>query len=142
MSELATLFREQETSLGVFYPKNYVIATFHSFDAATSANEALRRAGLGEDESRAVPGGELLDYFDEMHEYTGVLGSLMTELSRLIGTEAAFEDNDRRQARRGAGFVVAHCSTEIEAERIRKIVQPFDPVAMQWYWAGAIRSLI
>ena len=61
MSELATLFKEQETSLGVFYPKNYVIATFHSFDAAASANDTLRRAGLSEHESRAVPGGELLD---------------------------------------------------------------------------------
>ena len=92
-----------------------------------------------------VPGSsDLLDYFDEIHEHSGVWGSLMTELSRLIGTEAAFEDKDARQARHGAGFVgkVAHCSTEVEAERIRKIVQPFEPLAMQWYWSGAIRSLI
>ena len=142
MSELGALFKTPDTSMGVFYPTNYVIATFRSFEAAASANEALRRAGFTEDDSRAVPGSDLLDYFDEIHEHSGVWGSLMTELSRLIGTEAAFEDKDARQARHGAGFVAAHCSTEVEAERIRKIVQPFEPLSKQWYWSGAIRSLI
>ncbi len=103
---------------------------------------ALRRAGFTENESRAVPGSDLLDYFTEMHQHSGMWGSVMTELSRLIGTEAAFEDNDARQARQGAGFVAVHCSTEAEAQRIHCIVKPFDPIAMQWYWSGAIRSLI
>src|SRR5579871_831263 len=142
MSELGTLFKAPESSMGVFYPKNYVIATFRSFETAACANEALRRAGFSEDESRAVPGSDLLDYFDEIHERSGVWGTVMTELSRLIGTEAAFEDKDTRQARHGAGFVAVHSSTEAEAERISKIVKPFDPIAMQWYWSGAIRSLI
>jgi len=142
MSELATLFREPETSLGVFYPKHYVIATFPSFDAAKSANQALSHVGFDETESRAVPGSDLLDYFDELHAQTGFLGDLMTEFSRLIGTEASFADKDVRQARRGAGFVAAHCATEAEAERIRDIILPYDPVAVQWYRAGAIRSLI
>jgi hypothetical protein len=142
MSELGTLFKTPDTSLGVFYQTNYVIATFRSLEVAASANEALRRMGFTEDESRAVPGSDLLDYFDEIHEHSGVWGILMTELSRLIGTEAAFEDNDTRLARRGAGFVAVHGSTEAQAERIRKIVKPFDPIAMQWYWPGAIRSLI
>jgi len=142
MSELATLFKEPETSWGVFYPKNYVIGTFHSFSAAASANAALRQAGFGPDDTRAVTGSDLLEYFEEIHRHTGVLGSLMTELSRLIGTEAAFEDNDKKQSRHGAGFLAVHCSTEAKAEKIRRVIQPFEPVAMQWYWAGAIRSLI
>jgi hypothetical protein len=99
-------------------------------------------AGFGENDSKAVTGSDLLEYFDEIHEQTGVWGSLMTELSRLIGTEAVFADNDRKQARHGAGFLAVHCSTEAKAEKIRKILQPFEPVCMQWYWAGAIRSLI
>ncbi len=142
MSELATLFREPETSLGVFYPKHYVIATFPSFDAAKSANQALMRLGFDETQSRAVSGSDLLDYFDELHAQTGFLGDLMAEFSRLIGTEASFADDYARQAHHGAGFVAAHCSTEDEAQRICDIVRPFEPVAMQWYRAGAIRSLI
>jgi hypothetical protein len=90
MSELGTLIKAPETSLGVFYPKDYVIATFRSYENAASANDALRRAGFTEDESRAAPGSDLLNYFEELHEHSGVWGILMTELSRLIGTEAAF----------------------------------------------------
>jgi hypothetical protein len=142
MSELATLFKEPETWLGVFYPKHYVIATLPSFDAAKSANQALRRGGFDETETRAVAGTDLLEYFDELHVQNGFLGDLMAEFSRLIGTEAAFADKDVSQAHHGAGFVAVHCSTEAEAQRILDIIRPFNPVAMQWYRAGAIRSLI
>ena len=142
MSELATLFKEPETSLGVFYPKNYVIATFPSFEAALAANKALHHAGLSESEALAVPGSDLLEYFNEIHARNGPVGGLMTELSRFIGTEAAFEDNDVKYAHRGAAFLAVHCTTEAESDRIRDLVKPFEPIAMQWYWSGAIRSLI
>ena len=89
-----------------------------------------------------MPSSDLLKYFEEIHLWTGLLGDLMTEFSRLIGTEAAFADNDARQARKGSGFVVSHCATEPEAERIRDLIKPFKPIAMEWYWTGAIRSLI
>jgi hypothetical protein len=46
MSELATLFKEPETSWGVFYPKNYVIATFHSFSAAASRECSVAARGV------------------------------------------------------------------------------------------------
>jgi hypothetical protein len=142
MSELAALFKEPDTSLGVFYPKNYIIATFPSFAAAMLANKMLRQAGFSEAESLAVPGSDLIEYFSEIHARNGPVGELMTGVSRLIGTEAAFEDKDLRQARDGAGFVAAHCTTETKANRTRDLLKPFGPTAMQWYWSGAIRSLI
>ena len=74
------------------------MAVFKSFDDAKSALDALRHAGFADDETRAVPGSDVLDYFDELSQETGVWGWLMTELSRVIDTEAHFLDADIRAA--------------------------------------------
>jgi hypothetical protein len=141
-NQLATLFKGSETWLGVFYPRKYIIATFSSFETALSGKQALRAAGLGPDEIRAVSGGEMLHFFREMQARTGLLGDLMTEFSRFIGTEASFFDRDVWEARHGAGFLAVHCSTEKEADYIRHRLTPLRPVSMQWYRTEAVESLI
>jgi len=142
MNLLSTFFKGSETCLGVFYPKRYIIATFASFESATLAERALRSTGLDSDEVRAVPGGEMLHFFRELRVRTGVLGDLMTEFSRFIDTEASFFDRDVWEARQGAGFLAVHCSTQREADHIRRLVTPLHPSAMQWYRMGAVYSLV
>ena len=128
--------------MGVFYPKRYIIATFPSFEAAISARQALRDTGFRPDEIRAISGGAMLHFFSELRVRTGLLGDLMTEFSRFIGTEASFFDRDVWEARHGAGFLAVHCSTEQEADQIRELLTPLHPAAMQWYWMGVVRSLV
>ena len=142
MNEIAGLFQHHETRLGVFYPTGHIVAIFRSFDAAHSAQEALLHAGFADEESHAARGSEVLEYFDQLTEETGVWGLLMTEFSRVIDTEAAFVDNDIRQARRGAGFLFIRCPNDNNAERIRELVLPCGPLAMQWYTAGAVQSMV
>jgi hypothetical protein len=142
MSELAGLFQEQETRLGVFYPTGYVVAVFRSLGEAKSAHEVLCRAGFPRDEARAVPGSDVLDYFEELSAQTGIWGLLMTEFSRAIDTEASFQDKDIKAAKRGAGFLVIHSETEERAERIHGILAGCGPLAMQWYGPGAVHSLV
>ena len=141
-NELSTLFKGSETRLGVFYPKKHIIATFPSLDNAISARYILRTAGFRSDEVRAVSGEEMLDFFRDLRMRTGLLGDLMTEFSRLIGTEASFFDRDVWEARHGAGFLAVPCLSELEANRIRELLTPFDPSAMQWYRMGAVWSLV
>jgi hypothetical protein len=141
-NQLATLFKGSETWLGVFYPRKYIIATFPSFETAVLGKQSLQTAGVRSDEIRAVSGGEMLHFFHEMQVRTGLLGDLMTEFSRFIGTEASFFDRDVWEARHGAGFLAVHCSTEKEADYIRQRLTPLSPVSMQWYRIGAVRSLI
>ena len=136
------LFKGSETYLGVFYPKKYIIATFPTFETAVSAKRALRAIGVSPDEVRAVSGWEMLHFFSELRMRSGPLGVLMTGFSRLIGTEASFVDRDVWEARHGAGFVAVHCSTEREADRIRKVLTPMHPAAMQWYRTGGVHSLV
>jgi WD40 repeat protein len=142
MSELAKLFHEQETRLGVFYPTHYVVAVFRSLEMAQSACNALVDAGFSKDEARAVPGSDVLEYFDELSEQTGIWGLLMTEFSRVIDTEASFVDKDIHAARRGAGFLIVGCGTQEEAEHIHGLVAESEPIAMQWYSTGAVHSLV
>ena len=141
-NELSTLFKGSETWLGVFYPKKHIIATFPSLEVAISARYILRTAGFRSDEVRAVSGEEMLDFFRGLRMRTGLLGNLMTAFSRLIGTEAIFFDRDVWEARHGAGFLAVPCVSELEADRIRELLAPFDPSAMQWYRTGAVWSLV
>jgi hypothetical protein len=142
MSLLSAFFKGSETCLGVFYPKRYIIVTFSSFESASLAERALRATGFLPDEVQAVSGGEMLNFFRELRARTGLLGGLMTELSRFIGTEASFLDRDVWEARHGAGFLAVHCSTEREAGHIRGLLTPLHPSAMQWYRTGAVCSLV
>jgi hypothetical protein len=142
MSLLSTFFKESETCLGVFYPKRYIIATFSSFESARLAERALRATGFLPDEVQAVSGGEMLHFFRELRARTGLLGGLMTEFSRFIGTEASFLDRDVWEAKHGAGFLAVHCSTEREADHIRGLLTPLRPSAMEWYQMGAVCSLV
>ena len=142
MSQLATLLKDSDTRFGVFYPKKYIIATFPSYGDALAAHDALKHTGFSEEEIRAVPGSDVLEFFKEVREHTGIWGDLMTQLSRFFGTEAAFADNDVQFARSGAGFVAVHCEKEAEARRIHDLMAPFRPLSMQWYLNSAIRSLV
>jgi hypothetical protein len=141
-NELSTLFKGSETRLGVFYPKKYIIATFPALENAISARYILRTAGFGSDEVRAVSGEEMLHFFHDLRMRTGLLGELMTVLSRFIGTEASFFDRDVWEARHGAGFLAAPCVSELDANRIRELLTPLCPSAMQWYRMGAVWSLV
>jgi|HubBroStandDraft_1064217.scaffolds.fasta_scaffold92367_2 hypothetical protein len=142
MSELAELFQEQETRMGVFYPTGYVVAVFRSLDQAKSAHQIVCRAGFTQADARAVPGSDVLDYFDELSAQTGIWGLVMTEFSKAIDTEASFQEKDIKVAKRGAGFLVIRSETEEEAERIRGILAGSGPLAMQWYGPGAVYSLV
>jgi len=66
----------------------------------------------------------------------------MASISRFFGTEEVFADIDLAKAEKGAGFLAVYCPREEHAERIRDLVAPFDPLAMQLYLPGGIRSLL
>jgi hypothetical protein len=142
MTTLTNFFKESESTLGVFYPKHYIIATFPTFAATEEAAQALRRTGFPEDEVIAIPGSEILKYFIEFRSDSGLWAGVMTMLSRAFGTEQAFADADADFAREGAGFLAIHCPDEVQAKKIQSLVEPFGPKAMHWYEAGGVRCLV
>jgi hypothetical protein len=141
-ADLAAFFAESVTSLGVFYPTNYILCIFPSFEAAKEAHRTLKEAGFGSDEIHAADGAELLAFVDRLRSECGITGEFMTRFSRALGTEATFVDNDVRWAEAGAGFVAILCRTEPESEHITQLVTQLHPIEMQWYLPGGIRSLV
>jgi hypothetical protein len=140
MNELATFFQEPSETLGVFYPKHYVIATFPSFEMAGKASHALRSEGFYQ--SLAVPGTDALEFFEDLRAQHGLWGEVMTEFSRFIDTEATLMDKDIQRARRGAGFVAVHSQNELETKRVRDIIEPFEPISVHWYLPTGIQSMV
>lgn len=141
MTTLSHFFKQSDSSLGLFYPKHYIIATFSTFDKTKEAAQALRRAGFSEDEVLAIPGSAILKYFEEFHAHAGLWSGVMTMLSRAFGTEQVFADDDVERARAGAGFLAVYSPENAQAEQVRSLLAPFEPRAMHWYEAGGIQSL-
>src|ERR1700722_16486146 len=82
MTALTGFFKDSESSLGVFYPKHYIIATFETFASTNEAALELRKAGFHEDDVLAIPGSEILDFFVEFRSHAGLWTGVMTMLSR------------------------------------------------------------
>jgi hypothetical protein len=142
MTTLASFFKESDSKLGVFYPKHYVIATFPSFEITEQAAQGLRKAGFSDQEVLAIPGSEILEFFEEFQANASVGSGVMTTLSRALGTEQIFADDDVEKARTGAGFLAVHSPEETVANCICAILKPFEPCAMHWYEAGGVQSLV
>jgi hypothetical protein len=140
-SQLFRFFRGSGTTLGVFYPTHYIFAAFPSYQAARNAADKLEDVGFDKDELEAVTCAEALRFFNEVRADTGLWGEIMSRISRFFGTEEVFADMDIRRSQEGAGFLAVYCPREAEAEPIRELLEPFEPLSMQLYLPGGIRSL-
>jgi hypothetical protein len=141
MGDLSTFFKESESSLGVFYPKHYIIATFPKYSVAKEGYQQLRSAGFGEDEVMLATGREVLNYFKDFREDAGLWGIVMRPISRFIGTEVGYSDENIEQAREGAGFLAIHSQTDQSTKAIMEHLTPLAPSSAEWYLAGGVRSL-
>lgn len=139
-TELYRFFRGSATTLGVFYPTHYIFASFPSLQNAENAARALQAAGFTE--SVAASGAETFRFMDEIRSEVGLWGALMASISRFFGTEEVFADIDLAKIEEGAAFLAVYCRREELAERIRDLVLPFEPLAMQLYLPGGIQSLV
>jgi hypothetical protein len=139
-SELYRFFHGSPTALGVFYPTHYVFASFPSLQNAKSAGKTLQAAGYSE--TVATSAAETYRFMNEVQADVGLWGALMASISRFFGTEEVFADIDLAKVNEGAAFLATYCPEEQQAERIRDLVLPFEPMAMQLYLPGGIQSLV
>lgn len=142
MTTLTHFFKDSDSNLGVFYPKNYIIATFSTFDQTKQGVLALQKAGFGPNELLAIPGDEIIKFFEEFRAHSGVWSDVMSMLSRGFGTEQVFADEDVERARAGAGFLAVYSPEEAQAARVQSSLAPFNPRAMHWYKPAGIECLI
>jgi len=141
-NEISAFFQRAGVSFGIFYPTRHVVAVFPSAEAAQSGLRVLYHAGLRLWETIVVPGEEAEKFLDQLRGHDSLWTGLMTEVSRLMQTEAAVVDRYAQLAHTGAGFLVAYAPGEDEATNISQLLHPLQPLEMHWFMPGSIRSMI
>jgi len=142
MSKLAEFFQGSDTHLGVFYPKHYLLAVFPDLREAEEAARRLVLAGRPSEDVIAVPGEDVIDLMEEHHKNDGLWGLLMTEMSRLIDTEAVYADEDLKIAKRGAAFLAVRCRSEAAKLRVWSKIEPAHPLVARYYGNAGIEHLV
>ncbi|QOY90525.1 hypothetical protein [Paludibaculum fermentans] len=142
MSRLATFFKGADNAFGVFFPERHVLAVFPNFADANAALAELRLAGQVEEDVIAATGEEVVQFAEEHLYQDGLWGLLMTELSRTIGTEAAYADRDLAAAKRGEAFVAVHCPTESRKVEAWKVLETRRPLVARYYTSSGIEHMV
>ena len=142
MSRLAGFFQGSDTRMGVFYPKHYLLAVFPSLSEAQEAARRLILAGRPSQDVIAVPGEDVIDLVEEHHKKDGLWGLLMTEVSRLMDTEAVYTDHDVKIAKTGAAFLAVRCPSEAAKFRIWSKIESAHPLVARYYGSAGIEHLV
>jgi hypothetical protein len=139
---LAEFFQRAGVSFGIFYPKQYVVAVFPTFETARAGYRTLGAAGFRIWEIIAVSSEEVKQFLEDLRANRTLWDDLLAQVSRFLDTEVKLVDLYAHWARTGAGFLVAHSPAEVDAARISDLLKPLDPIAMHWFMAGYIRHLL
>jgi len=141
MSLIEGFFHGADTELGIFYPRNYLLAVFKDWAAATKAAEIVLAHGFSPEHVVATPGQDVVRHAAEHFDHDGTAGFLMRALSRLIGTEAVYADRDLEMAAKGAAFLAVYCPTEAQKRKAWEAIQGCSPVAARHYALTGIEHL-
>lgn len=134
MSILSDFIKTQDTNMGVFYPKNYLVAAFPSLkDANKAAAVLLGHVRISPADVLAASGDEVLQTLAEHSERQGAWGKLMRSVSRALATGEIYTDQDMERAARGAGFLFAYCPSESLKDKVWKALQPMSPIVARHY---------
>jgi hypothetical protein len=140
MSKLAEFFQATHTQMGlVFYPPHFMFAAFPSLALARDARAGLIECGFAENKVHVASDMEVLEFFNEFRGERS-LWSRFVRGSGLIG-EIRYCELGMERARAGASFVAVHCRTERDAQRIKRVVEQFSVIGVQWYRSFTIETV-
>jgi hypothetical protein len=141
MSKLSVFFHGSDTHFGVFFPKDCLLAILPNMADAEHAVQHLRMSGYEEEDMVSASGPDLLRFAEGHAAENGLFGMLMTKLSRGLGTEALYMDQDLVEAQKGAALVAVHCPTETSKVHTWNLLAGFNPLAARYYGLLGIEHL-
>lgn len=119
MAESRTKNPLQSTKFGFLYPRGYVLVAFKDKADAEKARGFLIEGGYAEGEVEIADA----ERFEEMTRQHLNGGRTVT---RILGTEHESEARYLQLAKEGHVFLLAYSPTELDAERLMRVVQRFD----------------
>jgi hypothetical protein len=141
MSRLSEFFEGADTHFGVFYPNHCPLAVFSNLTKAEGAERPLNRSGRLARDVISASGDAVVRFAKDRLVNEGIWGALMTELSRKIGTEAEYTDEDLVAAKAGAAFVAVRCATAEAKDAAWRVLETAHPLTACFYSAGGIERL-
>lgn len=129
---------EGSDSFGIPYPKNRIVAVFPGLPEAVQARKALLSGSFQAAEAIAIPGAEFVEQIKQIQEKSGVTGFVVRELSRLIGTDATYTDEDLEMATSGHAFLVVSAATEERKKEAWESLKQFGPILARHYGSGGV----
>ncbi|GMV30267.1 MAG: hypothetical protein AMXMBFR59_23920 [Rhodanobacteraceae bacterium] len=134
-------FKEGDHSFGMFYPRHYILAGFGDFPHAQAAEAELLRQGFSADEVRAATGEFVVNELESMKD-ASFLDKLKMQISRAVGTEAGYIDDDLELARGGGAFLFVYAPSDDDCRRVMTVLRKQYPVFARRYLPMAIERLI
>ena len=143
ISNAASFFRnEVGEPFGTFYPTDYLVAFFPSYETTKQARKVLMTSGYQHDQILVMSGPEFEALYEKTKDDASAWSKLTSEISRIIGSEEMYLDIDRKHAESGAGFLAVHCPTQDEGQRILHLLKPLEPLSMRRYTSLAVDRII
>jgi len=96
---------------------------------------------FSEDDVIAVPSEDVIRHADEHLHKDGFLGFLMRPISRALGTEAVYEDQDLNLIGNGAAMLAVHSPDEKSKRAAWERIEPFQPLVARHYALSGIEHL-
>lgn len=106
------------TKVGFLYPRGYILVAFKDRADAESARAGLIDGGYAEGEVE-IADPERFEQLTRQHLTDG-------NATRIFGTEHESEARYLQLAKAGHVFLLAHAPTDLDAERLIRVVQQFD----------------
>lgn len=137
-----SLFKGHDTRFGIFYPTNYIIAVFDSYQIAQDAEKIMLSAGYSDEEVDAVPSEYVIADIEKGTKNATLIRRVEQRITRHFGSDARLWEEQLEWAQQGAGFLAVYCPTEHEAHRVIRLLGPEKPKSMRRYERFVIEELI
>lgn len=141
MEQQWEFFKQNETSLGVFYPLHYIIAGYDGLDEARAAERAFRESGVAADDVRAAT-GEFVATQLESRTDRNLADKLENELVKLVGTEKGYVTEDKQHAARGGAFLFVFAPDDEDAANAKSVFASHPPAFARRYLRIAIEQMV
>jgi hypothetical protein len=139
MTTAASFFkRDASQKLGVFYPTDYMVATFVSDEIAKRARQRLEENGIKSDDIVVLTGHDFIALSNEIHDEASTWSKFSAGVSKIVGTEELQLDFDLKHAQNGAAFLAVYCPTQEEGQRLFNLLRNLSPLSMRRYSRYAI----
>lgn len=134
-------FKDGDTSLGIFYPRHYIVAGYRNLADAEAAEAAFRKAGTPPEDVRAATGAFVTGQLESRHS-ANWLERMEQRLVEFAGTETGYIREDADLARDGGAFLFVYAPDDTRANQARSVFTQIGPAYARRYLDVAIERMV